>query len=255
MQGIGLQPPGKKLEDRFVYPLTYEPGSERMYGPSIDWTGRIVERLNGGMKLETYMKQNIWERLRIKNMTFYLQDRPDMIAMRADMSERDPGGSGKVVYVDDAYWHEYPTDALGGMAIFSTPEDYMKVMYSLLANDGKLLKPETVDLMFEPQLSDSARQSLMKFYEAPIAVNMMGALLPAGVKKDHGLGGMLLMEDLADGPWRKKGTMCWSGLPNVFWVCAFILQLSLPLIPTLEAFRPEYLCRESCADSAHNLVH
>ncbi|MCJ1308662.1 hypothetical protein MMC25_002315 [Agyrium rufum] len=198
MNGMEVQPSGKKIEDRFVYPLTYEPGSKWTYGPSIDWTGRVIERLNGGMNLESYMNKNICEPLGIKGMTFYLQKRPDMIAKRADSSVRNSEGSGTADYADDGYWHEDPTDAFGGNLHYSWKK--------------------SVDLFFEPQLSDAARQSLMKFYEAPMAINMMGSLLPTGVQKDHGLGGILLMEDILNGSWRRKGTTSWSGLPNVFWV-------------------------------------
>lgn len=36
------------------------------------------------------------------------------------------------------------------------------------------------------------------------------------VKKDWGLGGVLIMDDAPDG--KKAGTMLWGGLPNLIWV-------------------------------------
>jgi hypothetical protein len=36
------------------------------------------------------------------------------------------------------------------------------------------------------------------------------------VKKDWGLGGVLVMDDAPDG--KKAGTMIWGGLPNLIWV-------------------------------------
>lgn len=44
---------------------------------------------------------------------------------------------------------------------------------------------------------------------------MMGGT-DRSVKKDWGLGGLLLAEDQPDG--KKAGTMIWAGLPNLGWV-------------------------------------
>ena len=218
-RGEKCQPGGKKIEDRFLYPLVYEPGSSWTYGPSIEWAGRMVERVNGGISLEDYMRENIWKPLEIKDMTFFLQSRPDLLERRADISVRDPtDGSSKLMYVDDEYWHEDPDDCFGGMALYSTPREFMKVMHSMLVDDGKLLSTEYVNLLFQPQLSDHSRAALNSFYSDPLANRLMGALLPMGVKRDHALGGLLLIEDVPNQNWRRKGTMTWSGLPNFFWV-------------------------------------
>ena len=217
-RGEECQPGGPKIEDRFLYPLVYEPGSSWTYGPSIEWTGRIVERVNGGVSLEKYMQKNIWQPLGITDMTFFLQQRPDMLERRADLSDRAGDGSGKLVYADAQYWHEDYEDCFGGMGLFTTPAEFMKIMHSLVLDDGKLLKPETVELMFQPQLTENSRESLMKFYNDPRTNEMMGSLAPPGLEKDHALGGLLFMENIPDIKRRRKGTMTWSGLPNVFWV-------------------------------------
>jgi len=43
----------------------------------------------------------------------------------------------------------------------------------------------------------------------------MGAT-PKDVKKDWGLGGLLLTRDIPNG--KKAGTMLWGGAPNLLWV-------------------------------------
>ena len=217
-RGEECQPGGNKIEDRFLYPLVYEPGSSWTYGPSIEWTGRIVERVNGGVSLEKYMQKNIWQPLGITDMTFFLQQRPDMLERRADLSDRAGDGSGKLVYADAQYWHEDYEDCFGGMGLFATPVEFMKIMHSLLLDDGKLLKPETVELLFQPQLTEKSRESLMNFYKDPTINEMMGTMTPLGLRKDYALGGLVLMENIPDVHWRRKGTMTWSGFPNVFWV-------------------------------------
>ena len=48
------------------------------------------------------------------------------------------------------------------------------------------------------------------------------------VKKDWGLGGLLLAEDQSDG--KTVGTMIWGGLPNLNWVSLFVYFLDSRLI-------------------------
>lgn len=155
-RGEECQPGGKKIEGRFLYPLVYPPGSGWTYEPSIEWSGRIVERVNHGISLEKYMQKNIWQPLRITDMTFFLQERPDKVARRADMSVRPEEGKDKLTYADNRYWRKDNDDCFRGMALLITRVEFTKIMYSLLLNDWKLLKPETVDLLFQPQLAEKS---------------------------------------------------------------------------------------------------
>jgi hypothetical protein len=45
---------------------------------------------------------------------------------------------------------------------------------------------------------------------------------PKNSKKDWGLGGLLLRDDLPDG--KAAGTMIWGGLPNLTWVSELPLR-------------------------------
>lgn len=47
------------------------------------------------------------------------------------------------------------------------------------------------------------------------ANNAMGGT-PKEIKKNWGLGGVLMMQDGPDG--KKAGTMLWGGFPNLIWV-------------------------------------
>jgi hypothetical protein len=78
-----------------------------------------------------------------------------------------------------------------------------------------LLKQESLDEMFKPQLSPSSQAYLMKLCKAPELNDSMASSIPIGTKVDYGLAGMLCLEDI-DGR-RRSGTMCWSGLPNLYW--------------------------------------
>ena len=215
-QGKGLSK-GKTVQEKYLYPLLYEPGTAWSYGASIDWAGVVVERVNS-VSLEEYMKLNIWEPLGITDMTFHLEKREDLRARMVDMSQRDPV-TGKAVHRATKTWDDPLDDAFGGAGVYASMPDYMKILQSLLNDDGKLLKPETIDQMFSPQLSDASKKSLMKQLEDPEVNDMLGGL-PLGSAKDWGLAGILLQENLKD--WRRKGTMGWGGIPNLYWVSSLL---------------------------------
>jgi CubicO group peptidase (beta-lactamase class C family) len=146
-----------KLIERFTSaPLVAQPGASWAYGPSIDFAGLLVERLSG-KSLEEYMKENIWEPLGIKDMTFYLSKRPDLKARMADMSIRNEEGKvrftdGKMPYVD-ADGNE-AEDCMGGQGCFTSAEEYVKVLQAILTTDEneKILKKASVEEFFKPQL-------------------------------------------------------------------------------------------------------
>ena len=223
--GTPIQPSGPKLVDRFLYPLTSEPGTEWIYSPSIDWAGRLIEHLSG-QKLEVYLRENISKPLGLTTLTFYPQQHPDLLQTHADMTNRAP--SGQLEHSEETYWHTDPEDAFGGMAIFASAADYFAIMRSLLLDDGHLLSSPSLQELFRPQLSDRARDSMTQFLSNKNYRDMgMSGLFPYGSRRDHALGGMLLLEDLPEEicP-RRPGTVAWMGLPNFCWVSLSLLPLA-----------------------------
>ena len=128
-----------------------------MYGAGLDYAGLLVERASG-LSLEAYMRENLWAPLGIKDMTFNLGRRPDLKDRLADMSGRDVE-TGKVVVSEerqsylDADGSEIK-DCCGGQGVFTSPEEYFKVLKAVLVmeEEEKLLKKETVEEFFRPQL-------------------------------------------------------------------------------------------------------
>lgn len=98
--------------------------------------------------------------------------------------------------------------------MFSSASDYVKVLVSLLKNDGKLLKPESVKQMFEPQLPDA--KYIHEVLADPEVNRGMTLGSEMGKQWNWGLGGILAMEDTPGR--RSKGTLTWSGMPNLAWV-------------------------------------
>ncbi|KAH7087523.1 beta-lactamase/transpeptidase-like protein [Paraphoma chrysanthemicola] len=207
-----------KLLERFSSPLIFEPGTSWAYGPGIDYAGLLVERVSG-KTLEEYMKANLWEPLGIKDMTFHLSSRPDLQARFADMSARGPDGR---VHYTDAHmaYHDSEgkpaTDCMGGQGVFTSAEEYLKILHGLLTTEenGKILKKETVELFFKPNLGEGSKKGIEASLEDESWNNAMGGA-PRSIKKDWGLGGVLILGDLDDG--KQSGTMLWGGLPNLIW--------------------------------------
>lgn len=207
------------LERRFDYPLLFQPGSGWVYGSGVAWAGRVVE-VATGTDLETYFAAYVFAPLGITDITFWPGERGGVFtARRAGMTTREPD-SGKVVGTEAP--EPDTTDCLGGEGAFGALDDYLRVLQSLLADDGRLLRPETAALMFEPQLARAgagspdpaaAKQALRASLAHP---EWAVGDIPATGEYDWGLGGLLTDGD--SHPYRRRGCLIWSGMYNLFWV-------------------------------------
>ncbi|KAK4540125.1 hypothetical protein LTR36_009790 [Oleoguttula mirabilis] len=204
---------GTTVHERFAYPLIYDPGTSWSYSASIDWAGKLVERLTDST-LEEYMQKNMWEPLGIKNISFWPYENPELKDKVPGLTTRTP--EGKLVPFNEPFLNTGSKDCFGGHGAYAAMGDFLKVQHSILANDGKLLKPQTVDLMFQPQLSPESAEALEKFMKhSPMAAMIIGEFNP-DVECNWGLGGILFMQD--DVGKRKKGTLSWGGMSNPFWL-------------------------------------
>ncbi|KAK7541191.1 beta-lactamase/transpeptidase-like protein [Phyllosticta citribraziliensis] len=224
--------PGSTVEERMNIPLLYEPGTEWKYSCGIDWAGKMVERVTK-MPLDAYMQKHMFAPLGIKDMTFKLDERPDLQARMADMIERDEQ-TGKLRPGSLPELTQNTKDSFAGQGIYASWPEYLKVLQSLLANDGKLLKPATVDSMFEPQLYPSSHTSLNTRLDNDEPQNVVSGNFPRGTNRDWGFGGVIKLEEQQD--WRKSNVLTWSGLPNQTWwidreadVCGICGPMMLPL--------------------------
>jgi hypothetical protein len=165
------------------------------------------------------------------------------------MSMRMPD-SGNLVPIGSAPIDKAEDD-LGGGGGRSSPREYIKVLESLLKNDGRLLKPETVDkYVFSPQLADGPdklgghlQTELDKYWAtldggrmltggyplpaAPAASSGPSSgtrpLSPTSPKDDEDRGTYEYNHSLVGALSRKKGSKSglwsahWGGLPNLQW--------------------------------------
>jgi CubicO group peptidase (beta-lactamase class C family) len=194
-------------------PLLFEPDEGWMYGYGNDWAGVAVSRVSG-LSLQEYMQKNIWTPLGMTSTTFHVNDRPDLLQRMATLSER--GADGKLTSGKNSRWKPGALidNESGGGGCSSTANDYIKLLASILDPDPRILRPETIDLLFSPSLADPehmSRAGPQSFGIAAVAGN-----IPIGSKMNHGLGGILNMEEMSV-TGRAEGGMQWGGLTNLFW--------------------------------------
>lgn len=189
-------------------PLLYEPGEKWEYGVGIDWAGQMVERANEGMKLETYLQDNILGPLDAQNMTFHLETKEEIRSQVVDITARVPE-TGVLVHTDQIIVPDPAKDALGGGGLYGDAGSYMKLLASILKDDGKLLKNASVAQMFQPQLSEASKESFMQ--------KPRSSSIDPDTPLSWGFGGVYNFADFKDDR-RKKGSLAWGGMPNLLWV-------------------------------------
>lgn len=210
------------FQDAFTFPLLFQPGEGWEYSVGIDWAGWAVERVSN-LSLEDYFQKNIWRPLGVSSMSFFPRKHPEILEKVVDMSIREGGAKmflnpadpdGKVVYSEDPVWNIGTQGCSGGAGLYGAPVDYFKLLQSLLTNDEKILKKESVDDMFKPQLNEAGLKGFKEKLAYP-DINVQMSDLPMGTDVNFGLGSALLLEDLP-GRW-KEGTLYWGGYPNLHW--------------------------------------
>lgn len=203
----------RPVEEAFSYPLAFHPGEGWMYGPGLDWAGRIVERVTGHT-LGKHMQLHIFDPLGINSAQFYPVTREDLRTRLVDLNPDDPEALGRVVLGGGGDPNKRSKGDFGGHGMFMAGGDYIKILRSLLANDGKVLKPATVDNMFEHHLSPEATAGHKAALASPMGIFFSVGTEP-GTKAGHGLGGLLTLEDV-DG-WYGERTLSWGGGLTLTW--------------------------------------
>ncbi|KNG50873.1 major facilitator superfamily transporter [Stemphylium lycopersici] len=216
---VSLQAP---ITESFGTPLLFEPGSGFAYGGGLDLAGLMVARANKST-LEAYMRQNIFDVLGMDSTSFHAKHN-DIERLLMPMTTRPAPGAALVSgYGPDEPLKALlePADEFGGAGLFSNTEDYLKLLKSVLRDDGKLLKSESIDLMFAPSISPWAQASLNTTLSVPpyAAIMIPGEGLPgtSGARAwTHALGGLVALEDDSRGG-LKAGALQWGGAPNLKW--------------------------------------
>ncbi|RMD40224.1 hypothetical protein DV735_g4907, partial [Chaetothyriales sp. CBS 134920] len=229
---------GARVPELYGTPLVFEPGTSWSYSPGLDWAGILVARLTGHKSLGDYYKQHIlgplgipakdaafrkadlqissteWDQ-RFIPMTVRLQPNGDFDIFKTSLD-------GRLVTVPPVMSLANKDDQ-GGGGLITTPDAYVKVLSSLLADDGKLLKHETVAKLFLPAISDENIEAIYRVMKPEHGGLMLTGGLPLPGDPNtpeserqeyhHSLVGLLNRPKGSQGAW----TLSWTGLPNMFW--------------------------------------
>ena len=195
----------------FNTPLKFPPGEGWYYGTAVDWAGLLLEVITG-QSLGAYMEQHILEPLSLKDTGFWPEKLPQTKSRTAAYTRRD----GAALKADVCPVHEKHDVESGGAGLYSTAHDYALFLRGFL--QGKLVKEETLQQMFTPQLNSAQSSMLETICYSPGVHDGFAPEFPAGVKLNWGLGGAMNVEAVPGK--RRKGSLMWSGMCNSRWVSA-----------------------------------
>ncbi|CAH0048555.1 unnamed protein product [Clonostachys solani] len=193
----------------FTTPFKFAPGEGWWYGTAVDWAALLLEAATG-QTLGQYMKAHILLPLGMGDTTFWPGS--DFDARSVAYTSRRGDGSLEAAAPPVDKDSDHPLES-GGAGLFSTARDYSIFMKAFLG--GELLKQETMDEMFRPQLDGVQRAMLREIVYQPGSHEGFAPEFPAGLEIDHGLAGLVNLEDVPGK--RAKGSMTWSGFCNSRW--------------------------------------
>ncbi|MEN8193567.1 MAG: serine hydrolase domain-containing protein [Bacteroidota bacterium] len=141
-----------KKTDNWEYidnPRIFEPGTDFRYGPSLDWAGRVVEKISG-QDLETYIRENITGPLNMNSTWFNVPK--DLEKNIVSWGRKDSTGA----FNERPRIPEPVKSYSAGGGLLSSLNDYLKFLYCILNygvyEGGRILKQETVEMMLTDNL-------------------------------------------------------------------------------------------------------
>lgn len=183
-------------------PIAHEPGERFTYGLSTDVLGRVVE-VASGLTLSEYFHQFIFEPLAMNDTGFYLPERDDDLTSLYTIRNSEllpypvegPTSMSSLFPISGAMMYYS-----GGAGLTSTALDYFTFLQALKNggewNGHRILKQETVDMMFS---------------------NQIGELSMSGNK--FGYGFMIITEEGKQEGKRAPGSLGWGGaFQTTFWI-------------------------------------
>lgn len=145
----------------------------------------------------------------MKNTTYRLLDHPHVAANLLKVTTRKKDST--LENTNSPYPVDPETD-MGGAGLYSSASDFLELLKSLVRTDGRVLRPETVDIMFGYRLPDSA--AFTKFKTENVKGHF-GPLTGENATIDHCLAGLVTNQDLVGG--RKAGSVSWGGATRCYW--------------------------------------
>lgn len=194
-------------------PRRFESGTQFLYGTSLDWVGRLIEKLSH-MSLEEYFRKYITGPLEMNRTWFNVPD--SLKSFIVSMGTRGDDGKQPLKESPDRIPKDSVTEYEGGAGLFSTPNDFIRLLQCLLnygeLNNTKLLKKETILEMCRNQIGDISLAMRGRYYNPEFCCNFKG-IISANSKW-----GLAWLIDNNEKPYgRKAGTVLWAGGMNTYF--------------------------------------
>lgn len=203
--------------------LVTEPGTRWEYSTSLDWAGRLVEKISGET-LEDYFQKHILKPLEMVDTSFILP--PAKFDRLVGSYQRESDGQ---LHAVPRTQPKPPASFNGGGGLYSTAADYVRFMQAFLHQGKGILKPETAALMMRVQTGNLGAGKM----KAANPERTADVDFHPGV--DDGFTYGFLINSKAYSPGRSAGSLAWAGIQNTFyWIdpkkklCAVILMQFLP---------------------------
>jgi CubicO group peptidase (beta-lactamase class C family) len=198
-------------------PRRFESGTQFLYGSSTYWAGKLVEKISG-MDLESYFRKNITGPLGMNRTWFNVPD--SLKQYIVSTGSRGADGKQPLMESPDRIPTIMVTDFRGDGGLYSTPEDYTRLLECLLAY-GKvkkiqILKKSTILEMNKNQIGAIRMDNPNAFYNPGGCCNLNGITSPT---TSWGLAWLIDNEDKPYG--RRAGTVLWGGARNTYYYIDF----------------------------------
>lgn len=241
---------GPTVEDKSALPLVFAPGTSFAYGAGHDWAGRLVE-IAAGMSLDEFMRRRIFAPLGIPDgdIGFYPDKNGDMRDRKAGIATLDEATGAPPAADAPAFDILFgATECLGGAGLFATSSAYQTFLCALLRRDPVLLKPASYAELFRPQLEGALETAFNDYVSAsPMHAQLFGLGIPADVRKNWSLAGLVLATEGVEGRCT-AGTSMWAGVCSTVWfidhgagVCGTALcQVIPPLHPSVMSLHEKF---------------
>ncbi len=192
-----------------VGPLLFEPGTRWHYGTSVDWLGRLVEKVSG-VSLEDYFRRNIFTSLGMPD-TFYFVPK-EKEARLVTVNRRRADGA---LATDSAQPPTSGFTPVGGGGLTSTAHDYIRFTRMIL-NGGEL---DGARILAAGSVAQMSRNQI-----GSVGVPALKSAMPersedfsfiADGRDKWGLG-FLITTDAVTGK-RSAGSLSWGGINNTYY--------------------------------------
>ena len=146
-------------------PLLFEPGTHYEYSFCLDVLAGVVEVVSG-MKYSEYLKKNIFDPLGIVDMGFHPSE--EQLSRFSAMYKFHSGVmKAEEKRIENILQFSDENDS-GGAGLFASVDEYIKIITVIACGgttkDGYvLLRPETIEMMKQNRICDSARDDFDKY--------------------------------------------------------------------------------------------